>query len=392
MSRQTDFTIYATQAELALAAYADFGKDTSYIENLRQVGMTDLQAKNFLNIWKVVVQVNDTGTGVTATIFEHINKRQRYLAISRAQPQESCEQGETATSETEILLNPDVLYTNIKAQVAEWIDNGTLPEGATVAGHFIGGHLAIALKKDYPAHISAAYFFMADTSGKILGLSDNSIFATETRKSVLDLSACKCGGNNEVIAGEADKKSSSMDTAPGKLEGIQTNKHDLEDNMKRLALALLALELLTGCISCTKMKMDAEVDRLCAIDGGIKIYETVTLPPEKFKKNGDINFYVGSGGENWLGPEYIWKSHQKFLHPGGDPDASPSLRRDHDQVIRRSDGKLLGESIYYSRVGGDSRFLNELMGGPPESSYSCPKGSIDVIGRVFIKTENGRTK
>lgn len=171
-----------------------------------------------------------------------------------------------------------------------------------------------------------------------------------------------------------------------KINGDRTN------SMKRFASALLALELLTGCISFAKMEMDAEVDRLCAIDGGIKVYETVSLPPEKFAKNGDINFYVGSGGENWLGPEYIWKRHQKFLHPGGDPNASPSLRRTHLQVIRRSDDKLLGESIYYSRVGGDSRFLNELMGGPPESSYRCPKGSIDVIGRVFIKTENGRTK
>jgi hypothetical protein len=162
--------------------------------------------------------------------------------------------------------------------------------------------------------------------------------------------------------------------------------------MKRLASLLLALDLLSGCVSCTKIKMDAEVDRLCAIDGGIKIYETVSLPPEKFAKNGDINFYVGSGGENWLGPEYIWKWDNKYLQPGGDPNASLSLRRAHLQIFRRSDGKLLGKSIYYSRVGGDSRFLNELMGGPPESSYSCPKGSIDVIGRVFIKTENGRTK
>jgi hypothetical protein len=74
----------------ALAAYADFGKDASYIENLRRVGMTDLQAKDFLNIWKLVFQVNDSLTGVSATIFEHISDRQRCLAISRAQPQVLC--------------------------------------------------------------------------------------------------------------------------------------------------------------------------------------------------------------------------------------------------------------------------------------------------------------
>ncbi|MFA7062048.1 MAG: hypothetical protein WC156_14670 [Pedobacter sp.] len=393
MSQQTDFAIYATQAELALAAYADFGKDTPHIENLRRVGMTDSQAEDFLNTWKVVVQINDTITNVSATIFEHISDHSRCLAISRAQPQEPCEPRETATPEAEISLNPDALYANIKAQVAAWIDNGTLPKGATVAGHFIGGHLAVALKKDYPAHISAAYFFMADTSGKIYGLTDNGVFATETRKSIMDLSACKCGGNNQAIAGVADDKPRAMDTTHSKLEGVQpSNKHDLEDNnMKRLVSALLALELLTGCVSCSKMKMDAEVDRLCAIDGGIKVYETVSLPPEKFDKYNNVNFFYPSQGENALGPEYIWKWDVKYLQPGGDSKATPRMWRSHMQVFRRADGRLLGESISYTRYGGDSHFLNELMGGPPESHYSCPKDSVDVVGGVF-KNETGRTK
>jgi hypothetical protein len=139
------------------------------------------------------------------------------------------------------------------------------------------------------------------------------------------------------------------------------------------------------------MKMDAEVDRLCAIDGGIKIYETVSLPPEKFDKYNNVNFFYPSRGENALGPKYTWKWDEKYLQPGGDPNASPRMWRDHLQIFRRSDSKLLGESIYYARYGGDSQFLNELMGGPPESSYSCPKGSIDVVGGVF-KNENGRTK
>lgn len=162
--------------------------------------------------------------------------------------------------------------------------------------------------------------------------------------------------------------------------------------MKRLALALLALELLTGCTSYTKMKMDAEVDRLCSIDGGIKIYETVSLPPEKFDKNNHINFYHPSQGENALGPEYLWKWDNKYLQPGGDSRATPRMWRSHMQVFRRTDGRLLGEYISYSRYGGDSHFFNELIGGPPESSYSCPKDFKDVLDGVFIKTKTGRTK
>lgn len=382
MSDQTDYAIYVTQAELALAAYADFGKDAPHIETLRRVGMTETQAEDFLNSWNVVVQTNDTNTNVSATIFEHRSDRQRCLAISRAQLKGYCEPGET-TPETDIPLNLDALYASIKAQVAEWIGNGTLPEGATVVGHFIGGHLAVALKKGYPAHISAAYFFMADTSGKIHGQADNGIFATETHKSIMDLSACECSGTNFAIG-------TPQATTPGKPEGVQTSTtHDLEDNnMKRLASLLLALELLTGCTSYAKMKMDAEVDRLCAIDGGLKIYETVSLPPEKFNKYGFINFVKFTKGENALGPEYIWKSHNKFLHPGGDENASPRMWRSHYQIIRRSDGKILGESISYARYGGDSRILNELMGGPPESHHGCPEegaGDNDLIKGIFVK-------
>ena len=236
---------------------------------------------------------------------------------------------------------------------------------------------------------------MADTSGKIYGLADNGVFTTETRKNVLNLSACTCGGNNEAIAGAADGKPCAMDTTPDRYEGIK--KQDLEDdNMKRLASILLALELLTGSVFAGQMRLDAEVDRLCAIDGGLKIYETVTLPPEKFNKYGFINFVKFTKGENTLGSDYIWKNHQKFLHPGGDPNANPRMWRSHYQIFRRSDGKLLGESISYSRYGGDSRFFNELIGGPPESHHGCLEeetGDNKLIKGVFIKqSETGRTK
>ncbi len=58
--------------------------------------------------------------------------------------------------------------------------------------------------------------------------------------------------------------------------------------MKRLAALLILLELITGCVTWPQIQMVAEVDRLCAIDGGLKIYETVSLPPEKFNEYGQI--------------------------------------------------------------------------------------------------------
>jgi hypothetical protein len=71
-------------------------------------------------------------------------------------------------------------------------------------------------------------------------------------------------------------------------------------------LALLLLPLIAPCSSgpLVKAAQDDEVRRLCAIDGWIKVYETVKLPADKFNEYGQINFYRATQGENALGPEY----------------------------------------------------------------------------------------
>lgn len=157
--------------------------------------------------------------------------------------------------------------------------------------------------------------------------------------------------------------------------------------MKRIAALLFTFGLMAGCATSTQRQLNAEVDRLCAIDGGLKIYETVKLPPEKFDQHNQVNFYHPTQGENSLGPEYIWKLEVKYLHPGGDPKASPRMWRFHAQVLRRSDGHLLGESVSYSRYGGDPFDLSKYSGAP-ESHYSCPKdgvGDRDLLDGIFKK-------
>lgn len=162
----------------------------------------------------------------------------------------------------------------------------------------------------------------------------------------------------------------------------------------RLLLLIIMITSCTGCVTYTQMMMDAEVDRLCAIDGGLKIYETVSLPPEKFNKYSQINFYKPTQGENTLGPEYIWKRDVKYLQPGGDPSADPRMWRYHVEVSRRADGRILSEFTRYTRYGGDSRFLSEHFFGGQSSHYSCPEenaGEVPLINGMFIKNEP-RTK
>ena len=70
-----------------------------------------------------------------------------------------------------------------------------------------------------------------------------------------------------------------------------------------LAVAIL----LSGC---EKFALDRQMEELCKKDGGVKVYETVTLPPEMFDQWGDpFPGWRGRTLEDRLGPEYryAWK-------------------------------------------------------------------------------------
>jgi hypothetical protein len=142
-------------------------------------------------------------------------------------------------------------------------------------------------------------------------------------------------------------------------------------------LPLLVLLLLGGCNTPTQTRLDTEVDRLCAIDGGVKVYETVMTPPERFNKYGQIDFYRPTQGENALGPDYLFRFQTTYYREG-----NPRMSRMHFQVIRRADQKLLGESVLYSRVGGD------VPAPMHDSRYVCPSSAsaneMALFRTIFI--------
>jgi hypothetical protein len=112
-----------------------------------------------------------------------------------------------------------------------------------------------------------------------------------------------------------------------------------------------------------KAYYDAEIDRLCAIDGGINVYETVKLPPERFDQRWNEYLYV--------------REPTTYIRTESE---NPSLLRDTSKIIRRSDGKVLGEYVSYVRRGGD------LPGPGHPSSYRCPKlFTLNLEQAVFLK-------
>ncbi|KAB2875822.1 MAG: hypothetical protein F9K36_04310 [Burkholderiaceae bacterium] len=129
-----------------------------------------------------------------------------------------------------------------------------------------------------------------------------------------------------------------------------------------IALTFGALAIVVGCGPYEKAKLDREVDRLCAIDGGVRVYETVKLGKENFGADGEVfpqfRSLPSEGGR--YGPLYYATLDRQTLVSG-----DPSLVRSAIRIIRRSDGKVLAEQINYVRGGGD------LPGPWAASTHQC---------------------
>jgi len=114
--------------------------------------------------------------------------------------------------------------------------------------------------------------------------------------------------------------------------------------------------------------VDQQVKELCAKDGGVKVFEAVILPKERFDKWGN----VGLSNKRYAKPtdEYYYESEVYFYMQG-----NPKLSRNRSWVVRHSDGKVLGESIRYGRGGGG------LAGPWHGSSFDCPS-IADAEGKI----------
>ena len=162
----------------------------------------------------------------------------------------------------------------------------------------------------------------------------------------------------------------------------------MEDcRMKNLITILLFIPLVACSATPSKSELDAEVKRLCAIDGGIKVYETVKLPPEKFGKTGLINFYRPTQEENALGSEYLFKSDRHWYTPASPNEFDAKMSRVHIVIIRRSDSKTLAEMTVYERGGGD------IPGPWYPSGFSCPEikgGEHALLKKTFLNQIEGQ--
>lgn len=138
-----------------------------------------------------------------------------------------------------------------------------------------------------------------------------------------------------------------------------------------VAATCSAFVLLAGC---EKYRLDEEVRQLCAKDGGIKVYETSGLPENEFNKFGQVSFYQAAEGSVLL-TDYELIKEERIYRSG-----NPRMWRTYFAIKRRSDGKILGESVGYTRFG------DGFEGPFHPSSFLCPNqfGETSLLQQVFV--------
>jgi hypothetical protein len=123
--------------------------------------------------------------------------------------------------------------------------------------------------------------------------------------------------------------------------------------MKKFNSVLALSAVVLTFSGCEQAHVDAQMEKLCGQDGGMKIYEKVVLPKEQFTKYGDVKFFETTvvGG----GYRIVTKSESiNVIKPIFDVFTwnRANLTKTTYTVIREADNKVIGIYIVYLRTGG----------------------------------------
>lgn len=151
-----------------------------------------------------------------------------------------------------------------------------------------------------------------------------------------------------------------------------------------MATVLSALVLM-GCHSA---KMERQLHTLCTLDGGMRIYESATLPATYFDKFGGVithdSMPTGRADGSWF--SRIGHDEYRFVitltYVAGKKslgyDQEEALVRSHEGIYKWPEKRLLGEQVMYSH-GYGTRFS---FGFQPGGSH-CPLKRENLFAAVF---------
>jgi hypothetical protein len=164
-------------------------------------------------------------------------------------------------------------------------------------------------------------------------------------------------------------------------------------SMRGPITAAAACMALLGLAGCERWALDRQMEELCKKDGGVKVYERVTLSASYFDSAGRIKLGPAMPNDSnepgrkssfqRIGNDEYRIVEEVTLLKGGDPlQGEGRLRRISWQVIRTNDQQVLAEAVVYGRSGGDLIVIDHF------SSKTCPPrlgGARTVLSEAFQK-------
>ena len=129
------------------------------------------------------------------------------------------------------------------------------------------------------------------------------------------------------------------------------------------AALIVLLILVIGFYEGRKAYWDAQVREMCARDGGVTIFEQIVISAAQAVTLPKVGGFFG------VAPEALAKLEEPaFIRNQSIQirEGNPSVVRDQQEIIRRSDGRVVGLVVRYGRGGGD------FPSHAHPSEFSCP--------------------
>lgn len=137
--------------------------------------------------------------------------------------------------------------------------------------------------------------------------------------------------------------------------------------MKKPAIASLLVITLAGCMGYVPGQQsywDAQIKEMCEKDGGVTIFEQIVVSTEQAVTLPKVGDFFGVAPEALAKPEEpaFIRTQITQIRSG-----NPSVVREKQEIIRRSDKQIVGQVVRYGRGGGDFPSFAH------PSTFSCPE-------------------
>ncbi|MDP1537817.1 MAG: hypothetical protein Q8L95_11600 [Burkholderiales bacterium] len=131
-------------------------------------------------------------------------------------------------------------------------------------------------------------------------------------------------------------------------------------------MALLLSAMLAGCMGYVPGQQsywDAQVREMCEKDGGVTVYEKVSISRSDIDLLGRVGGKIGIPAKELASPNAPVYEELKisYLKQG-----NPQITRSEMTIVRRLDQLVVARAIIYARSGGD------IPSPSHPSSFSCP--------------------